>query len=325
MPFYSPTGAGGIRIDQILTNLSVSFANNGEFVGNKLFPSIRVRKQTDKYYRFYGREGWLPEEDNRAPGTEANEIPGLQLAQEPYYASEHALQVAVTDEERENADAPINPDRDATDLITSKLLYGREKAIVDVARGSANYATGHVVDLAAGGTKWDAAGSKPIVDIKKARPVIHAKTFLEPNTLVIPYQVMTVLEDHTDFIERIKYSERAILTPDLIAAVLGFSSVLVPGLGITSGNVGNPVPAGYLWGKDVIVAYVSPSPGLKQLAFGYEFVHGYGGSEQVVDRWREEKRASDVIRVRRRYDIRPIGTDANYKLVTGYLIQNTVS
>jgi hypothetical protein len=330
MAVYPPTGSNNIHIDQVLTNISVAWPTTG-LVAERLFPPVTVRKQSDKYYTF-GREAWLPESgDFRAPGTEANEIPGLAVSLDTYYAQEHALQIAITDEERENVDSPMSPDRDGTELVTSKILLGRELAMKTLVTDATQYATDMTVTLA-GGQQWNAANyatSDPITDIKKGRRAMHANVFFEPNTIVIPYAVMAELEDHPDFIERIKYSERAIVTADIIAAMIGIPNVIIPGTGIASDA--SLVP-GYLWGKDVLLAWVPPRAGLRVPAFAYEFVWGYGGGlRQAVDRWREDKRKSDVVRVSRRYDLKLVGrennaNDANNgKVVTGYLIKNAIA
>jgi hypothetical protein len=341
MAVYQPTGTGNIHIDAVLTQISLGWPNNG-LIGDVLFPTVQVRKQSDKYFVF-GRESWLPEtSDYRAPGTEANEIPGLQVSLSPYYAQEHALQIAVTDEERENADSQFSPDRDGTELVTSKIHLGREVAIKNKVTTVANYATGMSLDLSGTPTaQWnDYTNSDPIAAVRVAVRAIHAKLFMEPNLAIIPYQVMSVLQDHPKIIERIKYSERAVLTPEIIAAVLGLNRVLVPGVGIGSGSAGQPsgtagnaVTASYLWGKDVLFAWVPARPGLRTPAFGYEFVWSYpGAGAQAVDRWREEKRKSDVIRVGRRYDLQFVGVGINpgdaatyNKVISGYLIKNVIA
>lgn len=329
MAVYPPTGSNNTQVDVVLTNISVGWSNEG-LVAERLFPTVAVRKQAGKYYTF-GRESWLPESgDYRAPGTEANEIPGVGVSLDTYYAQEHALQIAITDEERENVDSPMSPDRDGTELVTSKILLGRELAMKTLVTDASQYAADMTVDLSAGtDTQWDEANGDPIGDMKAGRWAMHANVFMEPNTAVIPYQVMTVLEDHPDFIERIKYSERGILTQEIIASVVGLQNVIVPGSGIASSASLTP---GYLWGKDVLLAWVPPRAGLKIPAFAYEFVWGYGGGQkQVVDRWRENRRKSDVVRVQRRYDLKLVGkennpADANFgKVVTGYLIKNAVS
>jgi hypothetical protein len=327
---YNPTGSVNVHIDNVLTQISVGWPNNG-LVGENLFPTVGVNKQSDKYYVF-GREGWLVENDVRAPGTEANEIPGLQVSLDTYYAQEHSLQIPVTDEERWNADSPLSPDRDGTELVTAKIWLGREKAMQTIATTAANYASGNTVTLS-GTSQWnDYVNSDPISDLRTAKLTVHSRIFMEPNVGVIPYQVMTKLEDHPDFIERIKYSERGIVSSDLIGAVLGIDKIIIPGVGINSANSGAAASLGYLWGKDVVLAWVPPRPGLKIPAFGYEF--GWkgnpGGQLQYIDRWREEKRKSDLVRCCRYYDLKivaqgDVGTADAGKAIAGYLIKTAVA
>jgi hypothetical protein len=330
VPVYNPTGSVNVHIDQILTQISVGWPNNG-LVGETLFPGVPVKKQSDKYYVF-GREGWAPTNDVRAPGTEANEIPGIALSTDTYYAQEHSLQLPVTDEERWNADSPLSPDRDATDLVTSQIWMGREKAMKDLATTAANYASGNTVTLS-GTSQWgDYVNSDPISNLRTGKSTVHSRIFMEPNTTILPYQVMTILEDHPDFIERIKYSERGIVTSDLIGAVLGIDRIVIPGVGINNAALGQPVSLGYLWGKDVIMAWVPPRPGLKIPAFAYEYkwTGSPGGQAQYVDRWREEKRKSDLVRVCRYYDLKLVaqgdaGTADAGKAIAGYLIKAAVA
>jgi hypothetical protein len=320
---YDPRGGGNIHIDRALTQISIAYPNN-EFVGPILFPQVNVVKQSDLFYVF-GREGWAPEvTDLRAPGTVANEIPGMAVSTTPYFAQEHSLQIAVTDEERENADAPFAPDRDGTELVTSKIWLTRELAIQALATTAANYATGYSVTLA-GGQQWsDYVNSNPISDLKTGKRKVHSGLFMETNTAIIPYQVMTQLEDHPDFIERIKYSQPGVVTGDIIAAMVGLGNVVVPGVGYNSANPGQTASLGYLWAKDVILAWVPPRPAMRTPAYGYEFVWGYPGA-QVTERWREEQRKSDIIRVSRRYSLKMTALDGSGKQIAGYLIKAAVA
>lgn len=325
---YNPTGSGNVHVDQVLTQISLAFPNN-EFVGEKLFPTVLVKKQSDKYY-WFGRDNWVAEtSDYRAPGTVANEIPGVGVALESYYAQEHSLQTAVHDEERQNVDSPLSPDRDATEMVTQKILLGRELLMKNIVTTAANYASGLSVTLSGTSQFSDLANSNPVAVFKTARLAIHAKIFREPNVAIIPYQVMSQLEDHPDIIERIKYTDRAILTKEIIGAVLQIPTIIVPGVAQGSG-VGFSITTSYLWGKDIVIAYVPGRAGLKIPAFGYEFVWGYPGA-QVVDRWRETPRKSDLIRVSRRYDLKLVGVDTNpdspdyKKSITGYVIKSAVA
>jgi hypothetical protein len=329
MAVYSPTGSGNVHIDQVLTNLSIEYPIDKGFVGPNLFPPIVVKKQSDKYYIFDRETTKLEIHDVRAPGTVANEIPGRTLSLDTYYANEHALQIAVTDEERENADSPLTPEADATELVTERIILGREKAMKDMATTAANYASGHSVTLS-GTAQWDSANyatSNPIGDIRTGNRTIHSKLFIGANLALIPWLVMSHLEDHPDFIERIKYSERGVLTEEIIASILGLPRVLVPGTGYStaaSGVAATSANITYLWGKDVILAYVPPRPSMRTIGFGFEFVWGYGAQAQQVDRWREDPRKSDLIRCSRRYDLKLVGHEGDGLLITAYIIKNAI-
>lgn len=327
MAVYDPRGNDPVHKDQMLTQISVGWPNN-EFVGPMMLPQVGVRKQSDKYYEF-GHEAWTPPvgEDLRAPGTVAKEIPGLEVSQQSYFAQEHALTIAVTDEEKENADSPLNPLQDGTELVTSQLLLVRELAMHTLLTTAANYATGHSTTLS-GTDQWSdhTTPSDPIGDHRALRSQIHSAIFLEPTKEIIPYQVMAQLEDHPQIIERIKYSERAILTPEIMSNFFGGMQIIVPGVGYNSANPGQTAALGYIWGKDVVAAYVPPRPGLKVPAFGYEFVWGYGGgTPMVTERWYDNDRVAEIIRVRRRYDIKMVAVDGSGDSIAGYVIKAAVA
>lgn len=328
MAVYSPSGSGQVHIDILLTNVSMQWPLNTDFVGPSLFPQVPIKKQSDKYGIFDRENFKLEAHTVRAPGTIANEIPGLRWSTDTYYASERALQIPVTDEERENVDPPLQPEIDGTNLVTQRLLMAREYKMMQLATTAGNYASANTVALTSGSTDWATyATSDPVGDIRKGVRQIHSLLFMPPNIAVIPYRVLSWMEDHPDFIERIKYSERAILTQDIIAAIIGISNVKVPGVGYSAAGTGVPVTTStvsYMWPKSVILAYVPPSAGLRQVSFGYEFVWPIGGQQMVVDRWREEPRVSDIIRVRRRYDIKLTGYETAGQLLTGYLITGAI-
>ena len=335
MATYSPTGSGGIHYDQILTNISLGYEQVGEFIAEQLVKVVPVKKQTDKYYVF-GRESWIPSgTDYRAPGTVANEIGGIQVSTDTYYAQEHALQIVVTDEERENADSAFSPDRDATELVTAKILLNRELAVRNFVTDTSRYAPSLVKTLTAT-TQWDVyATSDPVQDFRLAKFAVHNTSFVDPNVAVIPYQVMFFLLDHPKIIDRIKYTDRAILTEELVASVLGLTNVVVPGMpvGTSAGTSNNfNMTATYLWGDDVLLAYVPKKAGLKTPAFAYEFAWTYGGKVMLTDRWREEVRKSDLIRVSRRYDHKMIGVGTNpadaatyNKSIVAFLLKDVLS
>jgi hypothetical protein len=316
-----------LHLDSMLTDISVGFDNPDAFVASLLFPQVGVGKQSDKYY-VYNRDLWgRVTPDIRTPGSEANELPPMTLSRDSYFAEEHALEDVVPDEEVENADQPLQPAMDATERVTNTILLNREKTMVDLATTTALYAAGFSATPA---NLWDNyTTSDPITDVKTGRTAIHNALFRDPNTAIFGYQVAVKLEDHPDFIERIKHSQLGVANDDLISQVLGITTFRRAGAGMVTSPYGQAETFGYLWGKDAVLAYVPPRPGRKVPAYGYEFVWGYsraGGSVQAVERWREERRASDVVRVRRRYDIKHIVVDGTGDSNgAGYLLKAVIS
>jgi len=119
--FISLREPATFTLNAVLTEISLGWPNNS-LVGETAFPSSGcLGSSLDKYYVF-GREAWFARVgDYRAPGTEANEIPGFEafLWTRTMLRSTR-YRFLFTDEERENVDSPLSPDRDGTELLTSK-------------------------------------------------------------------------------------------------------------------------------------------------------------------------------------------------------------
>jgi len=325
MAVYDPRGGGNVHIERVLTNISVAYQNES-FISEVLAPQVKVSKQTDKYYEF-GREAWQLEPGStvRAPGTPAVEASGRTVSLNPYFCVEHALKQAIPDEEVQNADTPLSPRKDGTNDLTDKLMLERELAVKTIATTVGNYAAGHTTTLA-GGTQWSNPASTPIINHRTARNQLHATIFKDATIEVMPYQVIAALENHAEFIERIKYSERGIISKEIMAALLGVSRVVVPGAGYNSATPGQSDAFGYIWGKDTILAHVPPKAAKNQLAYMYEFVWVFpGGQTRLVDSWRDDDRVSDMIRVRHRYDHRLIAVDDSGDSIAAYLYKDSVA
>lgn len=315
-----------LHLDSMLTNISMGWDNPQEFVGPVLFPSVTVAKQSDKYY-VYNRDTWgRVTDDIRVPGSEANELPPMTLSRDTYFIEEHSLEDVVPDEEVENADSPLQPAADSTERLTNTLLLNRENIQMTMATTVANYASGYTTTLS-GTTQWDDyTNSDPIGNSRTARKKIHDTMFRDPNVVIMGYGVYWTILEHTKVLARITYSSPQITSKEIVAEVLGIpSNFYVAGGGVVNSVYGQPETAGYLWPNDVLFAWVPPSPGRKTPAFGYEFVQSYGGGGlQPTERWREEKRKSDVVRVSRRYDNKFIAVDGSGKSIGGYLFKDAI-
>jgi hypothetical protein len=328
----------GTRIvDPVLSQISVGWPQAG-FVGEALFPSVQVSDKSAKYYVFSDRSTpYTPENDYRAPGTQAHEIPGMALSSDSYYTMEHALQMSVTDEERSSIPpgSGINPEADATEFLTEKLATNRELAIKAIATTPGNYATGYSLALVDGAgtasppsstwsiTDYAQANSDPGKVIEYVKRKVHRGGSPALNTAIIPYRVMSFLRWHPKLIAKFTNISTSNLSNEDVIATMGLTgfNVIVPEVMTNTAAVGQPGVMDYVWGDNVVLAYVPESPGQKTPAFGYQFTR----FDLTVDRWREEVRRVDVVRTQWEYDLKLIGLDASSKVVTGFLITHTIN
>jgi len=326
MAVYDPAGGGNAHIDQVLTQVSLKYTNEPH-IGEELVPSVAVSQQSDKYYEF-GRENWQldPVSSIRAPGTPAAEIGGRTLSLHTYFCVEHAYKTAVTEEEVQNSDTPLQPKADATEDLTDKHMLSQEIEVYTDLTTAANFNANNTVTLA-GTDQWsDSVNSNPIADMKTGRDAIHASIFRRPNKTVIPYQVMSQIEDHPDLIERIKYSERGILNSTIMEALFQTGKVLIPGAGFNSANPGQADTFGYIWGKDVVMAFVNSKAKIKQLSTAYKFKWRYpSGQTRIVDGWYDKDRKSDIVRIQERWDMKRVAVDDAGLHIAGYLIKDAIA
>lgn len=293
-----------VHIDAALTNLSVEY-NNNDYVAELLAPRVAVRKQSDRYFIYDSeQEAMRPRADLRAPGTLADEV-NYSLSTDSYFCEDHALSSAVPDEERENADPVIQPDMDRTEYLTERILLNQEVRMHDILENSSGIGEVNV----APGNEWNDPESNPFQDIQSARLAIFATCQRLANTLVLPPDVYEALRNHPAVVERIKYSDVGVVTPQLLARVFDVGRVVVPRCHVNTSAPGQPPQVSPLWSDAAYMLYVTDRPGLKQLTFANTFVwNGMPGSSNgvVVERWRDHGRKADMIRVQKYYDIKVI-------------------
>jgi len=333
--FYDPRGGGNVHFDQVLTNISVDWMNEMDLAADALFPPISVNHQTDKYY-IYDRSSWKqePGDDYRAPGSVANEIPGRKLSMDTYYTQEHALTAVVTPEERQNATAPIDPEADAVTDVTSKIARGRELMAQQIAANPDNYLSDHVVTLS-GDDQWDQSDGKPVDVMRDITRTFHLNMGVLPNVAVIPWRIMSYLEDNAQFLDRVKYVQAQVPNRELVRQFFEIDQIVVPGARFDKSRHGQPSDISYLWGNNIILAYVPPSPSLRTPSYGYEFVWPLYGATQYTDRWWSDERKADMIRTGRSYDLKLVAKEpetdetgrfqTGEKSVAGVLIKDVIA
>lgn len=255
-----------VHIDQILTNISVMY-RNAAYVGTEIMPIVPVKKKSDIYYIYDSKaDRFRIPFTLRAPKTESRTV-DWKVTTDGYVCEEHALNDLIDDIEKDNADKPLNLEVDTVEFLTDIVTLGLEMRIKDMIEASltANAPTNGAW------SDYTTATINPIADIEIAKAAIHAVIFREPNVLLLGKAVYDKLKHHPKILELIKYSQKGVVTTDLLASLFGIEKVIVGEAGYNTAKEGKAAVLSYLWGKNAILAYVEPRPGIKKFSLGYTF------------------------------------------------------
>lgn len=264
------------HIDRALTNVSVAYLQDASaFIADKVFPIVPVKRQSDVFYVYDKGDFMRDEAQVRGAATEsAGGDYGVEAA-DPYYCRKHAFHKDVTPEERANYDEPLDADQDATDFVSQKMLIRRE-----MEWASKFFATGvwgteiSGVESGAGdgqAIQWDQPTSTPIADVTNAAVAMAGATGFKPNTLVLSPYAFNALKNHEDILDRIKYTQKGIVTEDLLATLFGVDKVLVAWSVVNSAIKGAADAVDFIYGKHALLCYAAPRPALRKPSAGYIF------------------------------------------------------
>lgn len=285
------------HVDTALTNISVAYMQEDMPVAMRAFLPVPVKKQSDVFFE-YDRGFWSRIiAEKRAPGTESAGG-GYKLNQLPYRAEKFSVHIDTPWESSENEDRPpLDVQMDDTDWVTEQTKLRDEKDWATIA-----FTTGVWTGSTTGGditpgVLWSTGGSTPIQDIRAQRNSVKQKTGRRPNVLVIGVDVMAVLEDHADIVDRIKHVMKGVVTEDILAELFRLDEVIVAELTETTSDEGvtPEVQAFIASAKDALLLYRPRRPGLRTPAAGYTFQWtGATGavSGRRIKRWFSDDRDS---------------------------------
>jgi len=305
-----------VHTDAILTNISVAYLQDAShFIAHQVFPQVPVEKQSDLYYT-YPKGTWFKDEaERRADGTESAGT-GYGVSTDSYACQVYALHKDIGPQAKKNADSPIDLERDATNLLTQRLLLRQEIQWV------ADYFATSIWDTDVVGTtdftKWDNfASSDPIEDIELGKETVLSTTGFMPNTLILGYQVFRKLKNHPDIVGRIQFTSSEVVTEALLAKYFGVDRVVVARAVKNTANEGATDVFAFTHGKHALLLYVAPTPSLLAPSAGYTFVwngisDGFGASLSFT---REEvplTRGATRVEGQLAWDSKVVATDLGY-------------
>ena len=300
-----------VHVDAILTNMSIAYMNEMDsFVASRVFPTVNVQKQSDKYFTYTQADFYRDQAKTRADGTESAGS-GYGLSTATYSSQVWALHKDIGDQVRANSDAPLDPDMDATRFLTHQMMIRQERD------WASNFFTTGVWDTdSTPSTLWSASGSDPIGNIETGKNTILSDTGYLANTLVLSYNTYSVLKNHPDFVDRFKYTSADSIGPELMARLLEVDNVFVMKGVYNSAAEGVAASYAQIGDKDALLCYVAPQAGLMTASAGYNFVWtGVGGglgTSTAVSRFRMDHLRSDRLEIESAWDFKVVGSPLGY-------------
>lgn len=255
------------QVDVPLSNMSAALIQDEEMYGasRRIFPVVSTDKQSNKYYVWGQEDFFRSDAEKRAPGAESAGS-GLRLSTDQYYCDVWASHFDIDHQQRANADAGIDLERGAVQKVTRDLLIREDQDWASEYFASGQWGTNVSVSV-----QWDNVNSTPIEDIRAQYYEIAEDTGMLPNTMVLGPMTYKRLQDHPDILDRIKYTQTAIVTKGLIASVLDLARVEVL-FGVRNTAVeGATGSYSFNAGNHALLVYAAPAPGLYQPSAGYTF------------------------------------------------------
>lgn len=320
------SSARGVHINEPLTNISLGYHPTG-FIAEQVFPPIPVAHESDYYYVYDKAQAFRLERadgkgDLRADGApsrleEYGATPAL------YQAEEYARKTRITDRQRANQDPVLQLEISKVRRVQDKLLLGQELRIANLLTTAGNWTNGNSTTLS-GTSQWNnasfssQAGTFSVIEQKfdNAREAIRQATGgKEANVAIIPAAVSRVMKRDIGVRESIKYTHGDILTNGTLPSVLWGLRVLEPAAIYDTSVEGEAFTPTDAWGKNVIIAYIDPNPGLDSLTLGAIF----RARPWQVKQWRDEEVESTY------YEASFVQDEAVISYDCGYLIQNAIA
>jgi hypothetical protein len=308
-----------LHVNVPLTNVGIAWKQDSDaFICDRIFPKVPVKHQSNLYWK-YSKSDWRRTDvRRRAPGTESPGV-GWTYDTDSYFAHVYAVHKDIDDQVRANADSNFQLDKDATEFVTNQLLLKR-----DIDWNSTFFKSGvWSTDLAGGTdfTKWSQAGSDPIKDVAQWSLDFRKLTGFKPNKMVLGAEVLMHLLQHADIVDRIKYTQKGIVSEDLLATLFNVEQLYTSYATVGDGpNIpdADAQDAATTYDfisntKGVLMAYAPSGPSLQTPSAGYTFTwNGYlgGNSEGLrIKRFRMEWIEADRVEGSMTYDMKVVAPD----------------
>ena len=296
--------------DPVLTNLAQGY-HNLELVGEVLMPTVEIDKEAGKIPKFGRLAFRLPSTVRNLRGTsnrlDPEDITAIDVALE-----EHDVEYAI--DYREENEAIFSLRQFALNTTQDVIALGREKEVATLALDENKYDSGNKVTLS-GTSKITSKQADIFAMFDTGIRAVKRAIGRKPNVCVIAGDVWAALKEHPAVIEKLKYSQVAIVTPEVFAKLIGIDTVKIGEAVYEESSQLKDI-----WSDAIVLAYVAPRSAERKGTV-YEPSYGYTVRRQgglFVDTYKENGGKLEVIRTTDIHKPHLLGSAAGY-LIKGCL------
>ena len=296
--------------DPVLTKLAQGY-HNLELIGEVLMPTVEIDKEAGKIPKFGRLAFRLPSTVRNLRGTsnrlDPEDITAIDVALE-----EHDVEYAI--DYREENEAIFSLRQFALNTTQDVIALGREKEVATLALDESKYDAGNKVTLS-GTSKITSKQADIFAMFDTGIRAVKRAIGRKPNVCVIAGNVWAALKEHPAVIEKLKYSQVAIVTPEVFAKLIGIDTVKIGEAVYEESNQLKDI-----WSDAIVLAYVAPRS-TERKGTVYEPSYGYTIRRQgglFVDTYKENGGKLEVIRTTDIHKPHLLGASAGY-LIKGCL------
>lgn len=280
-------------------------------VGTKIAPIFLTGAQSAQYYVFDKDNALsIPRDLQRAPGMPYKRT-FMKLSSDSYNCSNKGIEIPVDDEERAKYAAAFSADQAAMKRTRDIVMINHELRVHDLVVGGTT-PTSAIIH------QWDDyadTASNPLTDVNAVKEVIHDATGMDANLMVIPRKVYLALLEHPLLMSRIVYSQKGIITLDLLKEFFGLDIAVAGGMFDTAAD-GQVVVPDSIWGDDIWIGHSEQTADLQAPNFARTFIWTAqtGPDGVLVESYRQDEIQSDIHRAKQHSDEKITGAELGYHL-----------
>lgn len=306
-------------INPVLTSVAQGFKQN-TLVGDVLFPMVNVGQRAGNIITF-GKEDFMQYSGLvRAPGSATKRVQ-FGYAGGTFALVDYSIEGSLPIEQLQEAEASANGFSIDMASITLQKTINFMKLRLEIAQAGlattlGNYPAANRVTLS-GTSQWnDYTGtSSPASVIETGKEQIRSSIGKRPNVLVLGPVTFARLRQHPQIRDYIKYSNREVATPAILAEFFGVAQCVVAD-GVQASDAG---VLSDVWGKHAILAYTETDTVANMGAPTFGYTYNLSGYPLVEEPYYDRNSKTWYFPVTRSEAPVIAGSSA------GYFIQNAVA